>query len=135
MVAVDILLASLTKRLRELRPTPSAEVAVVDEKGEVLAASDFTDEELADRLADADQTFVGNHHAPVIAKAVAAAKRTSATHLFPIEANEVTQRQEALVSRLEMLGSPLYLVVAAPHRNCWPMRSTCATVDCSGSLL
>ena len=71
VVAIDITLASLTRRLRVMRPTPSAEIAIVNEAREVLAASDLTDEQLVDDVPDANQTAFGTRRGGVIDKAIA----------------------------------------------------------------
>jgi HD-GYP domain-containing protein (c-di-GMP phosphodiesterase class II) len=116
VVAIDILLAGLTKRLRAMRPTPSAEIAIMNDAREVLAASDLTDEDLADDVPDVNQTVFGTQHGGVIAKAIAEANSKTQLHLFPIENFRGTETYDASVSRLTIRGAPLYLVIAAPAR-------------------
>jgi HD-GYP domain-containing protein (c-di-GMP phosphodiesterase class II) len=116
VVAIDVILASLTRRLRILRPTPSAEIAIMNEAREILAASDLTEEELADDVPDADQTVFGTRHGGVIAKALAEANSQAKLRLFPIENFRGDETYDASISRLQIRGAPLYLVIAAPAR-------------------
>ena len=115
VVAIDITLASLTRRLRVMRPTPSAEIAIENEAREVLAASDLTDEQLVDDVPDANQTIFGTRRGGVIDKAIADANSGAQLHLFPIDNFKGTETYDASVSRLKIRGAPLYLLIAAPE--------------------
>ena len=74
----------------------------------------MTDEELADDVPDVNDTVFGIQHGGAIGKAVAAAN--GKPYLFPVENFKGTETYDASVSRLEIRGAPLYLVIAAPAR-------------------
>src|SRR6185503_11349312 len=105
-----------TRRLRALRPTPSTEIAILNEAREVLAASDLTDEELGNDVPDFNETAFGSRQNGLITKAIAEAKSKTQLHLFPIENFRGTETYDASVSQLTISGEPLYLAIAAPER-------------------
>jgi len=112
VAGVDVTLAALSSLLRGLRPTPSAELVIFNDHGEVLADADAGQHPLAAVAATAKLPEVASLGRPVLTE-IAGTKPTAAFRMLPVETPNGTW--QGLVSLLAEPGAPFYLAVAAPQ--------------------
>jgi HD-GYP domain-containing protein (c-di-GMP phosphodiesterase class II) len=113
VIRINVTLANLSRFLRDVRPTPSAKVAIVDEQGQVLAASDFSNEELADPVTAADSRRFAERHGTVVGNAVAAVEHETSMKVFSLKDQQGVWYGSA--SRLDIPQVALYLAIVAPE--------------------
>lgn len=109
VAAVDVPLTGISSQLRDLRPTPSSELAIVNDDGLLLAGSDLAGQRLAGPATIGELPKLDATHGPVIVNAFAAANRQPTTK--PLDLSD----WDAFVSRIDVPGRPLYLVTVTPH--------------------
>jgi HD-GYP domain-containing protein (c-di-GMP phosphodiesterase class II) len=112
VAGVDVTLAALSDLLRSLRPTPSAELVVFDDHGEVLADADAGQYPLAAQSVAVKLPEISDLGRPVLAS-IAGTKPKAAFRMLPVETLGGTW--QGLVSMLAEPGAPFYLALAAPQ--------------------
>ena len=112
VAGVDVTLAAMSGLLHDLRPTPSAELVLINDRGEVLADANTAQYPLANNSAAAQLPQIDKLGRPVLAS-IGGTKPQAAFRLFPVETARGTW--QALVSLLPEPGAPFYLAMAAPQ--------------------
>ena len=112
VAGVDVTLAAMSGLLHDLRPTPSAELVLLNDRGEVLADANTAQYPLANNSAAVQLPQIDKLGRPVLAS-IAGTKPQAAFRLFPVETARGTW--QALVSLLSEPGAPFYLAMAAPQ--------------------
>jgi HD-GYP domain-containing protein (c-di-GMP phosphodiesterase class II) len=113
VAGVDLTLDTLSALLRSMRPTPSAELAILNEQGELLADADSAAYPFVEKNGTVRLPKISELDRRPLAS-VARSMRSSTLQLFPVETPKGTW--EALVSPLPLPGLTLYLAVTAPQR-------------------
>jgi HD-GYP domain-containing protein (c-di-GMP phosphodiesterase class II)/HAMP domain-containing protein len=112
VAAVDVTLAAMSDLLRGLRPTPSAELAIVNDRGEIVADADSKGALPIDQNGQPRLARVGELGRPVL-ESLAGSRPQAGYRVFPLELAGGTW--QGLISIISQAGAPLYLVAAAPH--------------------
>ncbi len=112
VVGVDVTLSALSGLLSSLRPTPSAQLVILNDRGEVLADADAAQYPLGAQATTAELPNIAALGRPVLTS-IAGTRPRTALQILPIESGGATW--QGLVSLLAEPGGPMYLAAAAPQ--------------------